>query len=60
MQIESSPVSHDFFRVLGVSPVLGRDFNGSDERVGAPPVVIVSELVSGATNWAPTPISSDV
>src|ERR1700728_1094920 len=35
-QIESTPVSHDFFRVLGVSPVLGRDVASSDERVGAP------------------------
>src|SRR5262249_34033349 len=45
IQIESAPVSHDFFRVLGVAPVLGRDFESSDERVGAPPVVIVSDRV---------------
>src|SRR5580693_731871 len=45
VQIESSPVSHDFFRVLGVAPRLGRDFNGSDERVGAPPVVVISDSV---------------
>lgn len=45
VQIESAPVSHDFFRVLGISPVVGRDFTASDERVGAPPVVIVSESV---------------
>ena len=45
VQIESTPVSHDFFRVLGVSPVLGRDFASSDERVGAPPVVILSDSV---------------
>lgn len=45
VQIESSPVSHDFFRVLGVSPVLGRDFTSSDERVGAPPVVVISDQV---------------
>ncbi len=45
VQIESAPVSHDFFRVLGVSPVLGRDFSASDERVGAPPVVVVSDHV---------------
>ena len=43
--LESAPVSHDFFRVLGVSPVLGRDFTSSDERVGAPPVVVVSDRV---------------
>jgi putative ABC transport system permease protein len=45
VQIESTPVSHDFFRVLGVSPVLGRDFTSADERVGAPPVVILSDRV---------------
>src|ERR1700722_3816457 len=45
VQIESAPVSHDFFRVLGVSPVLGRGFTSSDERVGAPPVVVLSQRV---------------
>jgi len=45
VQIESAPVSHDFFRVLGVSPVLGRDFTAFDERVGAEPVVILSDSV---------------
>jgi putative ABC transport system permease protein len=45
VQIESALVSHDFFRVLGVSPVLGRDFRDSDERVGAAPVVMVSDRV---------------
>jgi putative ABC transport system permease protein len=45
VQIESAPVSHDFFRVLGVAPVLGRDFTSSDERVGAPPVVVISDRV---------------
>lgn len=45
VQIESTPVSHDFFRVLGVAPVLGRDFASSDERVGAAPVVVLSDGV---------------
>ncbi len=43
VQLESSPVSHDFFRVLGVAPRLGRGFSESDERVGAPPVVVISD-----------------
>ncbi len=45
VQIEASLVSHDFFRVLGVSPILGRDFSSADERVGAAPVVILSDRV---------------
>jgi putative ABC transport system permease protein len=45
VQIESAPVSHDFFRVLGVVPAMGRDFAASDERVGAPPVVVISDRV---------------
>ncbi len=45
VQIESTPVSHDFFRVLGVIPALGRDFRASDEQVEAPPVVMVSDRV---------------
>src|ERR1700722_5763493 len=45
VQIESAPVSHDFFRVLAVSPALGRDFTKEDERVGAPPVVVLSDRV---------------
>ena len=45
VQIESAPVSHDFFRVLGVAPVLGRDFASSDERVDAAPVVVLSDRV---------------
>src|SRR6266550_1948565 len=45
VQVESAPVSHDFFRVLGISPVMGRDFTSSDDRVGAPPVVVVSDWV---------------
>jgi putative ABC transport system permease protein len=45
VEIESAPVSHDFFRVLGVSPMIGRDFQSSDEGVGAAPVVIISNRV---------------
>jgi predicted permease len=45
VEIESTPVSHDFFRVLGIAPAIGRDFVDSDERVGVAPVVIVSHRV---------------
>jgi predicted permease len=45
VQVESAPVSHDFLKTLGVHPVLGRDFNDSDEHPGAAPVVILSDRV---------------
>ncbi len=35
-------VSADFFRILGVKPVLGRSFEASEDQVGAPPVVMIS------------------
>jgi predicted permease len=34
-------VSADFFRTLGVSPVVGRTFRADDDQVGAAPVVIL-------------------
>ena len=45
VQIESTPVSHDFFRVLGVTPAIGRDFSADDEHPGAGPVVMLSDRV---------------
>jgi putative ABC transport system permease protein len=38
-------VSADFFRVLGVNPILGRTFTAEDDTPGAAPVVILSEGV---------------
>ncbi|MGA9423192.1 MAG: ABC transporter permease, partial [Rhodanobacteraceae bacterium] len=35
-------VTGNLFHVLGVAPVLGRDFSLADEREGAPPVVMLS------------------
>src|SRR5262245_2807827 len=35
-------VSPEFLKVLGVRPVLGRDFDASDARKGAPPTLLVS------------------
>ncbi|HXN47653.1 MAG TPA: ABC transporter permease [Bryobacteraceae bacterium] len=34
-------VSADFFRVLGIHPVAGRDFDSRTDRLGAAPVVII-------------------
>jgi len=35
-------VSADFFRVLGIHPVLGRDFDSRTDRLGSSPVVVIS------------------
>ncbi|HYP16975.1 MAG TPA: ABC transporter permease, partial [Opitutus sp.] len=38
-------VTHDFFRTLGVTPALGRDFTADDDREGAAKTIIVSHAV---------------
>jgi putative ABC transport system permease protein len=35
-------VSADFFRILGVNPVIGRDFTASDDKAGAAKVALIS------------------
>lgn len=45
VQIDTCPATPDFFRVLGVKPLLGRDFELADERPGAGRVVILSSSV---------------
>jgi predicted permease len=40
-----SYVSTNIFRMLGRSPILGRDFTADDERPGAEPVVIIAHTV---------------
>jgi putative ABC transport system permease protein len=42
VQLESARVSADFFATLGVTPILGRGFAPDDDRVGATPVVVIS------------------
>ena len=34
-------VTEDFFRILGVAPVLGRDFTAADNQPGAPKVALI-------------------
>src|SRR5207244_5770483 len=50
----AAEVSRDFFKVIGVSPLLGRSFNPEDQREGAAPVLLVShaywEQHFGASN----------
>jgi putative ABC transport system permease protein len=42
-RLDGQRVSATFFRVLGVPPALGRDFQASDDRANAPRVVILSD-----------------
>jgi putative ABC transport system permease protein len=41
-QVNAEFISSDFFRVLGVSPVLGRNFAPGEDEVGAAPVALIS------------------
>ncbi|HTS64372.1 MAG TPA: ABC transporter permease [Candidatus Acidoferrales bacterium] len=36
-------ISADFFRVLGIHPLLGRDFDPASDRLGAAPVALIGE-----------------
>lgn len=44
-RLEAQRVSASYFRVLGVSPVLGRDFEAADDRLGGPNVVVLSDAL---------------
>lgn len=41
-RLDGQSVAGDYFRALGISPMLGRDFTPSDDRVNGPRVVILS------------------
>jgi putative ABC transport system permease protein len=45
-RLEGQAVSADYFRVLGVTPAIGRGFEPADDRVNGPRVVIVSHGLS--------------
>ena len=42
-RIQGAAVSHGFFTVLGISPLLGRGFSEEEDRPGGPSVVVVGE-----------------
>lgn len=44
-RLNGQRVSAGFFRALGVTPVLGRDFQPSDDRAGGPNVAIVTDAL---------------
>jgi predicted permease len=41
-QIAAVDVSASFFSLLGVNPILGRDFSSAEDQLGGPPAVILS------------------
>ena len=43
--VRQQRVSTGFFRVLGVAPVIGREFTALEDRAGGPPAVILSYAV---------------
>lgn len=43
--VQGANVSWTMFHVLGVAPVIGRDFREEEDRVGAPKTVILSDRV---------------
>lgn len=40
--VRGASVTHEFFPILGVQPELGRAITTEDDRVGAPPVIVLS------------------
>ena len=42
-RLQGQRVSASYFRVLGVAPMVGRDFADADDQVGGPHVVVLSE-----------------
>ena len=44
-RVDAQRVSASYFHVLGVSPILGRDFQVSDDRLNGPNVVILSDAL---------------
>jgi len=44
-RLDGQRVSGDYFRVLGMSPMLGRNFTAADDRANGPRVVILSNAL---------------
>jgi predicted permease len=42
-RLHGHQISADFFAMLGVKPVLGRDFRAEEDQAGANPVVLISD-----------------
>src|SRR5262245_18190427 len=59
VRVSTFVVSGDFFKVLGVSPLVGRTFSGDESTAGGAPVVVISygfwqRLLGGRTDLTGT------
>jgi predicted permease len=59
-RFDGGTVSSDFFRVLGVTPALGRDFLRSDEQPGNRSVIISHGLWESAFHGSPSAIGQTI
>ena len=44
-RLDAQRVSDQYFRVLGVAPIVGRDFEGAEDRLNGPRVAILSDAL---------------
>ena len=60
-RVSCASVTKNFFNVIGLSPELGRTFSEDEDKVGAPPVVVISDrLWRRAFNRDPAVIGRSV
>src|SRR5438067_7277399 len=44
-RVSCASVTRNFFKIIGLPPQIGRTFSEDEDKVGAPPVVIISDRV---------------
>src|SRR5881398_1769772 len=44
-RVSTASVTRNFFNIIGLSPQIGRVFSEDEDKVGAPPVVIISDRI---------------
>ena len=60
-RISCNSVTRDFFDVIGLAPQLGRTFSEDEDKVGAPPVAVISDrLWQRAFNRSPDVIGQSI
>ena len=60
-RVSCASVTRNFFSVVGVSPEIGRTFSEDEDKVGAPPVVVISDrLWQHAFNRDPAVLGSSI